>query len=482
MAGIGFALRALRGQETLSGIVRASGHAAIVAAGPWLFTILSLVAVTLAAEPVAGHSVLATFRAIVIYAFSSSLVLSAPVVIVATRLVADRLWLKETGLIPALLVAAMGFAAVASVCGVLALGFWLAVSPLVAIALIPAAAVIAMIWVALAFCGAVRDFAGVTRAFAAGLIVSTAGATGAGLLNFGATAMATGFLAGLTVTLYALILRVFATFPESSASIADAAQALRKAFSAYGYLAAGAALGAAAVWADKWVFWYSPEGQTVDGGLIHAPLYDSAMFIASLIMIPALAQFLVKLETGFFERYQGYFRSIEQHGTIEHIETGRANLEAFSLEALALIVTAHVAIAAVLILLAPAVVDVLNLQFRQIAILRYGALGTVFQFIFIAATALIIFFDRRKIYCTLQALFLALNTAFSFVSIWFGEDFYGTGFFAAAFVSSLIAVTIAERTFAHLNYLTFIGNNPSIVTAMPGRFDGFKLWLKTAKG
>ncbi len=103
--GIGFPLRALSWQESLSAVVKASGHAAIIAAGPWLFTILSLASITSFTETIAGHAALATFRAVVIYSFATSLVVTAPVSIVATRLLADRLWKHETKAVPALMIA-----------------------------------------------------------------------------------------------------------------------------------------------------------------------------------------------------------------------------------------------------------------------------------------------------------------------------------------------------------------------------------------
>ena len=49
MAGIGFELRKLSRQETLSSVVAAAGHAAVIAAGPWLFTIFALATITLLA-------------------------------------------------------------------------------------------------------------------------------------------------------------------------------------------------------------------------------------------------------------------------------------------------------------------------------------------------------------------------------------------------------------------------------------------------
>ncbi|MEQ1653720.1 MAG: exopolysaccharide Pel transporter PelG [Hyphomicrobium sp.] len=462
MAGIGFALRTLSGNDTLSSVVGAAGHAAVIAAGPWLFTILSLAAITASAEPLAGYETLSTFRAVIIYAFATSLVLAAPITIVATRLLADQLWQRRTDLVRPLLVASMVLAVAVVSLGVLALVLIFSVPVKLAIALFAATTVVAMIWVAVAFCGAVRDYNGITLTFGVGLVIAVAGATAAALTGLGAAGMVWGFTSGLTITLLGLSFRVLATFPIAGAAPFSQFHTLFRGFSKYAYLAAGTLFGTAGVWVDKWVFWFSREGQSVDGGLIHAPLYDSAMFIASLVIIPALAQFVVKLETDFFDRYQNYYGTIQDHGTIDQIERSRERLQRNSFETLALIAVAHVAIAVVMVLAAPAIIESLNLQFRQIAILRYGALGSVFQFIFIAATSMVVFFDRRGWYCALQVLFFSLNMLLTMLTISWGEDYYGVGYFSASLISAALALLVADRTFARLNYLTFIGNNPSI--------------------
>ena len=462
MAGIGFALRALSDRNTLSSVMGAAGHAAVIAAGPWLFTIASLAAITASSEPLAGHETLATFRALIIYAFATSLVLAAPITIVATRLLADQLWQRQTDRVRPLLVAAMGLALVTVAAGVAALVALFSVPVKLAIALYAATSVVTMIWVAVAFCGAVRDYNGITLTFVVGLVISVAAATAAALTGLGAAGMAWGFTLGLAIALLGMTFRVLATFPVTGATAISQLKALINGFGAYGYLALGALLGTAGVWVDKWVFWVSNEGHSVEGGLIHAPLYDSAMFIASLVLIPALAQFVVILETGFFERYQNYYGTIQEHGTIDQIEKARDSLQRNSFESLALVSVAHVAIAIVMVLAAPAIIESLNLQFRQISILRYGALGSVFQFIFIAAASMVVFFDRRRWYCGLQMLFFGLNLTLTMLSIHWGEDYYGVGYFAASLISAGVALLVAESTLTRLNYLTFIGNNPSI--------------------
>lgn len=462
MAGIGFELRRLSRQETLSSLASAFGHAAVVAAGPWLFTIFSLALITLTVERIVGLDNLANFRIIIIYAFAISLVLTAPVTIVATRLVADALWLKDIRPVRALLLGAyvVALAVVTPVTLLLALVF--SVTPELAVVLTAMSLTVALIWIALSFCGAVRDYRGVTLSFLYGLVVSLVLSIMAALWGAGPRGMAWGFLTGLVLILAGLTKRVLVTFPDPAPRLGDGIAAMREGLYRYRLLAIGALAGTAAVWVDKWVFWMSSSGERVDAGLIHAPLYDSAMFIASLVIIPSLAQFVMRLETGFFDRYQHYYGTIKSHGTIAQIEASRVRLKGDTLDHLVLITIAHVGICAVLVLLAPAIIDLLNLQYRQIAILRYGALGSVFQFIFIASTSMLLFFDRRRLFVALQVLFLVLNLGLSLASVAGGEDYYGAGYFMACLLASLAAYVAAERTFANLNYLTFIGNNPSI--------------------
>jgi len=469
MAGIGFELRKLSRDQSLSGIVGALGHAAVVAAGPWIFTIVSLAAITGVTEQVAGRATLASFRAVIIYAFAVSLVLTAPITIVSMRLLADALWLRQPQRVRPLLFGAFILSIAFVSLGVAAMAIYFRMPLPLSLALLSASLTVALIWVALSFCGAVRDYRGVTVAFAGGLLLSVVAGISAALMDLGAAGIAAGFIAGLAVTFILLSLRVLATFPGRLDAPEEGLAAILNGLNVYWPLALGALAATVGVWIDKWIFWFSPIGETVEGGLVHAPLYDSAMFIASLVIIPALATFVVNLETDFFERYQSYFSTIATHGTLQQIETARQHLAQRTLDNLVLITVAQVGVCAVLILSAPMIVESLGLQFQQIAILRFGALGAVFQFIFIAATSMLLFFDRRRLYLALQVAFLALNAGLTGLSVWLGETYFGVGYFAASLIASMIAFLVANSTFDRLNFLTFIGNNPSVMPAPAGR-------------
>lgn len=477
MAGIGFQLRRLERQETISSLVASAGHAAVIAAGPWLFTIFSLAAITILTQQITRAETLATFRVIVIYAFAISLVFTAPVTIVATRRVADTLWLKRPEDVRPLLFGAYLTALMAGGFGVLLL-LALVRPPLpLAIALTAATLLVSLIWVTLSFCGAVRDYAGVTMSFLVGLLVALVATVALAIRGYHAAGMTAGFLLGLSITFFGMALRVLRTFPHPVRDPLIGVLAMVQGLAQFWHLALGAFAGTAGVWIDKWLFWISSEGEAVEGGFLHAPLYDSAMFIASLAIIPSLAAFVLRLETEFFERYQQYFGTIKSHGTAGQIERARRRLAEYTLDTLALITVTQVGICAVLVLAAPLIVNVLGLQFRQIATLRFGALGVVFQFVFIACSAVLVFFDRRRLYLGVQVLFLVASAGLTMLTLRLGEDFHGVGYFLACLIASMVAYRFADVTFDRLNYLTFIGNNPSIE---PGSAYRRRSWLITA--
>ncbi len=463
MAGIGFELQKLARLETISSMAAAAGHAAIIAAGPWLFTIFSLVTITALTQPTIAFEILITFRAIVIYAFSISIVVAAPVSIVATRLVADALWAKRPEAVRGLLIAAWLWALLAAALGLGLVFALLRPAAAIAVPLASMTASVALIWVTLSFCGAVRDYWGVTRSFMLGLAVALACTVVAAIKGYGASGMAVGFSIGLNVVLAGLAGRVLATFPHATDSVRPSLVMIANGFRHYWQLAAGAFIGTVGVWVDKWIFWASGVGESVTGGLWHAPFYDSAMFIASLAIIPSLSTFVYQIETDFFERYQKYYATIRAHGTLRQIEALRQRLAGYTLDHVALITVVQAGISAVLVLAAPAIVEALSLQFRQIAIMRFGALGIVFHFLLIASTAMLVFFDRRNLFLAVQALFAGLVIALTIASIALGENYYGVGYFLAALIAGFTAYRIAARTFDRLNFLTFLGNNPAIL-------------------
>jgi uncharacterized membrane protein len=113
------------------------------------------------------------------------------------------------------------------------------------------------------------------------------------------------------------------------------------------------------------------------------------------------------------------------------------------------------AICVVIVLGAPTIVQVSGLFYQQIGVLRLGAVGALFQFVFFAATSLLLFFDQHGRFLALQAIFLALQGTFAMATMEMGAAYYGFGYLAACVISAALAFSALESTMENLTFITF---------------------------
>jgi uncharacterized membrane protein len=463
MAGIGFALERLYRSSSIADRMASFAHASIVAAGPCLLSVLCIWLISATISELEGKATIAAFRALIIYSFALSFVITAPIALVSARLISDQLHDRDVAAVPGTMLAAFGFSAAVIVAAATALfGFALDLDAPASIAAIANCALIALVWVACLFCSLTRDYSVVTAFFAVGMLLAVVAVT----LGYDArpdlATMLWGFNIGLGATLFGLLARIIATFPFAVRNISTPVRALARATVGYWPIALGGLFGAIGIWVDKWVVWFSPFGTQIQNGLLHAPLYDSAMFVSYLVVIPAYAAFIVHLEVKFFRNYRQFYSSILEHATLAQIRAHGRRLRDETLASLSGITVPQLVICALVAASAPAVIDALDMQFRQAGTLRLGVIGAAFQFLFVTCSSLTLYFDRRMVFLLLQTVFLVLNAALTWALLGLGPSYLGLGFLAASAVSALIAYLALARTLYRLDYLTFIANNPAV--------------------
>jgi uncharacterized membrane protein len=463
MAGIGFALERLYRSTSLVDRAASFAHASIVAAGPCLLSVLCLWLISATISELEGKTTIASFRALIIYSFALSFVVTAPIALVSARVISDKLHDHDVTFILPIILAAFAFTGVA-VTGLAAalFGFGLDLDAAAAIAVVANCALIGLVWVACLFASVTRDYTTVTGCFAIGMVLAVLAVTLGYNLRPDLATMLWGFNVGLGATLFGLLTRIVATFPFTVRSLAQPARALALAALVYWPIALGGFLGAMGAWVDKWVVWLSPYGTQIQYGLLHAPLYDSAMFISYLVVIPAYAAFIIQLEVKFFRNYRLFYSSILEHATLAQIRKHGRRLRDETIASLSAITVPQLVICALFAFSAPAVVTVLDMQFRQVGMLRMGVIGAAFQFLFITCSSLTLYFDRRLVFCALQLFYLALNAGLTFAFLDLGPNYLGLGFLAASALSALIAYLALVKTLHRLDYLTFIANNPAV--------------------
>ncbi|MEC9345266.1 MAG: exopolysaccharide Pel transporter PelG [Pseudomonadota bacterium] len=458
MAGIGFALRRLAYRDDLMGIVQGYAHSAVVSSGPWLFTILAVGSINLFAIYLTSLAELTTFRIILIYNFAFSLAFSGPVLLVATRYLADMIFRKDVVEAPGMLLASM-LLLLGSQAPVVVSFYIFAVdlAPVVVAAALMNYFLVTAIWLVNIFLTALKDYSSITLAF----LVGMAAGGGAGIWlagEFGAVGILMGFNLGLGLILFSLVARVFAEYPyritRPFAFIGH--------FRRYWDLALAGLFYNLAIWVDKWVMWFAPEREQLPSGFISYPVYDGAMFLAYLSIVPAMAVFIVNIETRFFEHYQRFYRDIQHHANYARILENHSALIQALLAASRNVLVLQFCLCIAAILVAGELFAVVGIPALQLGIFRFGVLGALFHVLLMFVGIVIAYFDLRRVLMWIQVLYLVLNGAFTWVTLELGFPWYGYGYFMASLVTFLVAYAVCARNVARLPFLTFVRNNASV--------------------
>ncbi len=217
-----------------------------------------------------------------------------------------------------------------------------------------------------------------------------------------------------------------------------------------------------AIWVDKWIMWFAPERDLRVSGFISYPDYDTAMFLAYLTVIPAIAGFVVSVETSFFERYLHFYRDIQRHATFAQIEDNQRDLVSTVLRGLRNLVVLQGSITFLAIVLAPRLVATFGLPAAQLGMLRIGMLGSFFHALAVSLAVFLAYFDLRKPMLFVYVALLMTNVGFTLVTLRLGFPYYGYGYFLSALVTFAAAVIVLAYHLDRLPYLTFIRANTSV--------------------
>jgi len=458
MAGIGFVLRKLSKQDNLLGTVQAYMISALVSTGPWLFTILALGSINALSGRFGSQAVLVEFRTVIIYNFAFSLVLTAPIYMVVTRYLADSIYHQDVSGTPGLLIGSLILLYIIELplacffyLGYANLSLGLALSAIVNFLLISA------VWLVSIFLTALKNYRTVTQAFGFGMLVTV---ISAGFLigSFGSIGILNSFSLGLSVILALLFARILSEYPYPF----QKPFAFLSYFTKYWEIAVSGFVYNVAIWVDKWIMWFSPNADMPASGLITYADYDSAMFLAYLTVVPSMAMFIMSVETHFYERYLKFYRDIQQMATFQQIQQNWKEIVLSILRSSRGLMVLQGSICVIVILISSRIFDLLQINYMQLGIFRFGVLATMFQVFSLFILIILSYFDHRKATLLIQLIFLVTNVAFTLLSIKLGFKYYGYGYFLASLVTFLAAALITMQYVNKLVYHTFITRNSSV--------------------
>jgi len=457
MAGIGFVLRKLYRQDNLSGLARACFHSAIASTGPWLFTVLALASIAAISKNLVEIETLFNFRVILIYNFSFSLVLSGPVFLIATRYLADSIYRRDVSGAPGMLLGTLILLWGVELLIICPFYFLYAkLPPAMALSATVNFLLLSAVWLISIFISALKNYRLITWAFFLGMVISVLACI-ALAKPYGAVGMLNGFSMGLAVIIALLTANVLAEYPYPVIQPFSFIGYFRK----YWEIALSGLIYNMAIWVDKWIMWFAPEATHMQSGLVIYPLYDSAMFMAYMTTIPAMAMFLFNSETHFFEHYMRFYRDIEQKVSFARIQKNHQAIMQSIFGSAGYFFLLQGSIALLGLLMVPQIIALMHADYLQIGILRYGLVGAFFQVLTLFLLILLSHFDSRRSSLCIQSVFLVTNALFTWISLHAGFQYYGYGYFLSSFVTFILAAVVMTKYVARLPYHTFITTNVS---------------------
>ena len=454
MAGIGFELKKLfNGKGLLQGM-RACFFSMIITVGPTLLCILML---TILQRLLYNWGVPSVerelFMAAIIYSFLFSLVLTSGFTMILSRYISDKIYKMEYEDILSSLKGAITLCMILG--GVVGIVFYYR-SPLnlqfklVAYALFME---LNILWLQTVYVSALRDymklvkgfFAGVTSAFFLSYILVK-------LLKVNAVA---GVLAAVDIGFFIIIL-VFQDGIQNCFREGN-----RKFFSFLEYFDQYPALFFTGVfytlglYIHNFYFWISECGKNIGGTYTYAPIYDVPTFWAFLTTIPALVIFVVSCETSFYVKYRAYYDTICNGGLIDDILQRQNEMRDVMSHDLRNVMGIQMGFTILCLVMGMLFLPQSGLEDIYIDIFNVLVIGDYALIIMFICMTVLLYFDDRKGALLVVCFFTLANALLTSLTINMGEDYYGLGFMAAAFLSLAIGFVRLNYLFSNIRYYTF---------------------------
>ncbi len=476
MAGIGFKLRAYTQEGTLLGFTKAYIHATLVASGPWVLTVLSLVVCQLliAGDSLPVQGQLGEKRALphiysqflmetVVYVFAFTLITTAPLQLAVIRYLADQLdALRLDTHFPALVSVTMVNVTFHSIVGFLFM-YNIETTWAYRLAAVCLFVLVAEVWVIMAFIGAVRAHHLVGTAFVSGFAVTIVMAyllrytwlhdTGPGkepVLSY-LVALILGQVTILAITLTALSREFefhtrwnFDWWPYVKRYPAMAASGF------FYYLA---------LWIGNFTYWFypGPGRELMRGEYMWAfPPIDLASFFAQMSIIPAVIVFFVHTETDFYEDYRGFYNAVLARKGLDVVVHRRQKLTQNLKDALYSILVVQLVCTLGAMVFAPFLDGLYDFDAYKIHLFRVCALGAAPQAMLLFVLVITYYFQFYK-----QALIVSFTTfvvAF-LTALWTlgaGLEWYGIGLFTGCTTGLVIGTIWLFRRLQLLEFQTFM--------------------------
>ncbi|SHG94425.1 exopolysaccharide Pel transporter PelG [Tepidibacter thalassicus] len=458
MAGIGFTLKKLFKEEYITTKIKAYIYSGLVVAGPWIASVLTVNVLLIITENyLKDVSQKNLFMGTIVYSFVFSQIITAPWQILITRYISDKLYKKEYEYVRA------------SFNGISRLLFFktyivgfiyyykININLYYKFMAISLFVFISLTWIVMVYLSAIKNYLIISYAYICGGIVSVL--VHIVFLNYPiqfkdnivSSNLLLSYLIGIIVTYTFLSYSFFSTFYFTNNKEYDFLRYLSKFWKLF-YVGLFYNVG---LWIDNILVWYSQLGVDVFKIYRYSPIYDSAVFLAYLTVIPTMIFFMVFVETEFYDAYKKYYFLAMSSGRYEDIELSKEEMKNILYKQMVYIMEMQTIVTLTIIVISGKVFSHLGIFMIIRDIFRITSLGALCSIFILIIILIFLYFDEKDKALIISLLFLILNALFTLYFIPKGIEFYGLGYFISSFVTLIISIITVVRFLKYINYYTF---------------------------
>lgn len=454
MAGIGFELKKFLNKDSLFGALTAYAYAGLVSAGPWILSILTIFILVMigrsVALPIKG---IQSFQIIVVYLIAGSLILSSFFQHSYTRYVANIDYIKRLDLlIPTLNSIYFILLVVSGILGFVLVEFFLPdQTPLIKTMIISCFVILSLIWVTTSVLAGMLAYKSIFLGFFLSFLVSFV--AGFFLRQYGVAGLLGSFFAGQFLLLMFLIYIIYRFFPSDDILNYDFFNLKQTKiplfFTGFFYNLA--------IWIDKFIFWYNPQtGYKVIGHLHASTVYDTPIFLAYIAVIPAMAIFLLNMETKYADAHEEFYKRVCGKSTFGEIQEAYAALLVSGRETIFSVLKSQAYLMLVGITAGVFVFQWFRLPTAYLPIFMICLVAAGLNIVFWAAIDIIFYLDKISHALFLTALFAVSNAFFTWLSIQFGVFYFGYGLLLSLLLTVSISFLLLNRELSRLQFETYM--------------------------
>ena len=458
MAGIGFALKKVFQKDTFSNRALAYLYSSFIAAGPWIISVISINILLLIMKIANINSDERNlFSATIVYSFLFSQLLVAPIQLVVTRYISDKLYLQKYQIMRPTFIGVNNI--VFSLSVIISIAFYFD-KPLPMHYKILSAylfIIISMIWVIMIFLSAVKNYKliGIAYLFGGSLTVGLIFYFLENPIYFDEVQNATNFLLsyilGLSLIFIILLYNFFSTFFYGNSEKYD----FIKYFGKYAVLSLIGLFYTSGLWIDNLIMWFSVYEVDIYGTFIFAPFYDNAIFLSYLTTIVTLVLFLVIIETEFYETYREYYGKVNSAETLKEINKAKDKMIESLKYNLFYTFMIQLLVCITVVLLANPIFKILQINYAIRDIFKFTTIGALFNISAFINILVLLYFEKKGKALSIAIVFFTLNTLFTLYFRPRSIDYTGLGFTIASAITYVFSTILLHTYFSKINYETF---------------------------